>query len=195
VASNIAVLPLLLRRSIRRPPFSGRPRRQCGIPALPLALLPTAAHLRPTAPPIPPATSARAYRAATDTPLGQRNHQKWCLSPGSVDLCNLSLFRRCTRTTLLTKRQIRRSESRSEEITAVQASTRLHAPPEGSARLPTRFTRSHAPHGDPRASTRSGTFCPFANALHALPRASDGDPRAPTRSGTFCPFATRFTRS
>jgi hypothetical protein len=200
VASNIAVLPLLLRRSIRRPPFSGRPRRQCGIPALPLALLPTAAHLRPTAPPIPPATSARAYRAATDTPLGQRNHQKWCLSPGSVDLCNLSLFRRCTRTTLLTKRQIRRSESRSEEITAVQASTRLHAPPEGSARLPTRFTRSHAPpmviHALPRALepsarlptrfTRSHAppmvihalpralepFCPFADALHALPRAT-----------------------
>jgi hypothetical protein len=140
-----AVFPLFLWRSFRRPPFSGRPRRQCGIPALPLALLPTAAHLRPTAPPIPPATSARAYRAATDTPLGQKNHQKWCLSPGSVDLCNLSLFRRCTRTTLLTKRQIRRSESRSEEITAVQASTRLHAPPEGSARLPTRFTRSHVP--------------------------------------------------
>jgi hypothetical protein len=133
------------RRSFRRPPFSGRPRRQCGIPALPLALLPTAAHLRPTAPSVPPATSARAYRAATDTPLGQKNHQKWCLSPGSVDLCNLSLFRRCTRTTLLTKRQIRRSESRSEEITAVQASTRIHAPPEGSARLATRFTRSHAP--------------------------------------------------
>jgi hypothetical protein len=154
VASNIAVLPLLLRRSIRRPPFSGRPRRQCSIPALPLALLPMAAHLRPTAPPIPSATSARAYRAATDTPLGQKNHQKWCLSPGSVDLCNLSLFRRCTRTTLLTKRQIRRSESRSEEITAVQASTSLHAPPEGSAfcqrasRAPTRL------HGDPRASTR-----------------------------------------
>jgi hypothetical protein len=109
------------------------------------ALPPAAAHLRLTTPSVPPATSARAYRAATDTPLGQKNHQKWCLSPGLVDLCNLSLFRRCTHTTLLTKRQIRRSESRSEEITAVQASTRLHAPPEGSARLPTRFTRSHAP--------------------------------------------------
>jgi hypothetical protein len=168
VASNIAVLPLLLRRSIRRPPFSGRPRRQCGIPALPLALLPMAAHLRPTAPPIPPATSARAYRAATNTPLGQKNHQKWCLSPGSVDLCNLSLFRRCTRTMLLTKRQIKRFESRSEEITAVQASTRLHAPPEGSAvcqrasRAPTRL------HGDPRASTRRLSPVAPPTRSHAL---------------------------
>jgi hypothetical protein len=164
VASNIAVLPLLLRRSIRRPPFSGRPRRQCGIPALPLALLPMAAHLRPTAPPIPPATSARVYRAATDTPLGQKNHQKWCLSPGSVDLCNLSLFRCCTRTTLLTKRQIRRSESRSEEITAVQASTR--------------------PQKD----------LPFANALHALPRASMVIHALPRALEPICPLPTRFTR-
>jgi hypothetical protein len=113
-----------------------------GISAPFSTLPPATVHLRSTALSVPPATSARAYRAAIDTPLGQKNHQKWCLSPGSMDLCNLSLFWRCTRTTLLTKRQIRRSESRSEEITAVQASTRLHAPPEGSARLP---TRSHAP--------------------------------------------------
>jgi hypothetical protein len=115
-----------------------------GIPT-PFLVLPLAiAHLRPIALSVPLATSARAYRAATDTPLGQKNHQKWCLSPISVDLCNFRLFRRCTRTTLLPKRQIRRSESRSEEIIAVQASTRLHAPPEGSACLPARFTRSHA---------------------------------------------------
>jgi hypothetical protein len=179
MASNKAVLPLLLRRSFRRPPFSGRPRHQCGIPALPLALLSTAAHLWPTAPPIPPATSARAYRATTDTHLGQENHQKWCFSPGSVDLCNLSLFRRCTRTTLLPKRQIRRFESRSEEITAVQASTRLHAPPEGSACLPTRSTRRH---GDPRASTRRDGLSTRRNSLAA----------PPTRSHALWHHLTRF---
>ena len=41
-------------------------------------------------PPFPPATSARASRAVTETPLDQKNHQKWCLSPGSEDMCNLS---------------------------------------------------------------------------------------------------------
>jgi hypothetical protein len=116
-----------------------------GIPTPFPALPPAVAHLRQTAPSVPPRTSARAYRTTADTPLGQKNHQKWCLSPGSVDLCNLSIFRRCTRTTLLPKRQIRGSEFRSEEITAVQASTRLHAPPEGFAYLPTHFTRTHAP--------------------------------------------------
>jgi hypothetical protein len=193
VASNKAVLPLLLRLSFRQPPFSGRPRRQCGIPALPLALLPTAAHLRPTAPPIPPATSARAYRATTDTHLGQENHQKWCFSPGSVDLCNLSLFRRCTRTTLLPKRQIRRSESRSEEITAVQASTRLQKD------LPVCQRASRAPtrhHGDPRASTRRTVFPRAGTHRQHLPR-------SPTRFGTisrgfrvprayWCVSCTRF---
>jgi hypothetical protein len=142
-----------------------------GIPAPFLTLPPATVHLRPTAPSVPPATFARAYRAAIDTPLSQKNHQKWCLSPESVDLCNLSLFRHCTCTTLLTKRQIRRSESRSEEITAVQASTRLHAPPEGSARLPTRFMRSHAPHGDPRASTRREVFPHAGTIRQHLPRA------------------------
>jgi hypothetical protein len=121
-----------------------------GIPA-PFSALPlAAAHLRPTAPLVPPATSARAYRVATDTPLGQKNHQKWCLSPKSVDMCNLSLFRRCTCTTLLPKRQIKRSKSRSEEITAVQASTRLQKDLpicQRASRSPTRR------HGDPRAST------------------------------------------
>jgi hypothetical protein len=142
-----------------------------GIPTPFPALPPTAAHLRLTAPSVPPATSTRAYRTATDTPLGQKNHQKWYLSPGSVDLCNLSLFWRCTRTTLLPKRQIRRSESRSEEITAVQASTRLQKD------LPVCQRASRAPtrrHGDPRAET-------------VFPRASTRRqhlPRAPTRSGT-----------
>jgi hypothetical protein len=136
-----------------------------GIPA-PFPTLPLATvHLRPTAPSVPPATSARAYRAAIDTPLGQKNHQKWCLSPGSVDLCNLSLFRHCTCTMLLTKRQIRRSESRFEEITAVQASTRLNAPPEGSARLPPRFTRLH---GYPRAGRSSHAPALFGSTSHAL---------------------------
>jgi hypothetical protein len=145
VASNKAVLPLLLWRSFPRPSNSGRPCRQCGIPALPSSLLPAAAHLRPTAPPVPPAAFSRAYCTATETPLGQKNYQKCCLSLGSVDLCNFSPFWRCTRTTLLPKPQIRRSESRSEEITAVQASTRLHGSLEGSASLQTRLTRSHAP--------------------------------------------------
>jgi hypothetical protein len=80
---------------------------------------------RPTVPLVPSAAFARAYRTTTDTPLGQKNYQKWCLGLGSVDLCNFSPFRRCMRTTLLPKQQIRRSESKSEEITAIQASMRV----------------------------------------------------------------------
>jgi hypothetical protein len=155
-----------------------------GTPASSSALHPAAALFRPTAPSMRYSRSSfgapsngrpsPANRAANSSgnfcpslsrrhrhPLGQKNHQKWCLSPGSVDLCNLSLFRRCTRTTLLTKRQIRRSESRSEEITAVQASTRLHAPQKD---------------------------LPFANALHALPRASLVIHALP-RAGTVFPRA------
>jgi hypothetical protein len=55
---------------------------------------------------------------------GQNNHQKWCLSLGTVDMRNLSQFR---------------------------AFTRLHAPPEGSVHLSTHL---HAPlqllHAPPR---------------------------------------------
>jgi hypothetical protein len=82
----------------------------------------------------------------------------------------------------------------------------LHAPPmvihalpralEPSARLPTRFTRSHAPPMVIHALTRAlEPFCPFADALHALPRATHeihAPPRAPTRSGTF--WRVRSTR-
>jgi hypothetical protein len=115
----------------------------------------TTAHLRPTAPSVPPTTSAQAYSAATNTPLGQKNHQKWCLGLGSVDLCNLNLFWRCTRTTLLAKSQIRRSESRFEEITAVQASTRLQK----DLSICQCASRAHMRrHGDPHAPTRSSTF-------------------------------------
>jgi hypothetical protein len=40
----------------------------------------------------PPAVAARANCATTVTPLGQNNHQKWCLGPGLVELCSLSQF-------------------------------------------------------------------------------------------------------
>jgi hypothetical protein len=128
-----------------------------GIPAPFPALPPTVAHFRPIAPSVPPATFARAYRAATDALLGQKNHQKWCLNPGSVDLCNLSLFWRCTCTMLLPKRQIRRSKSRSEEITAVQASTHLRI-----------CLFANTLHALPRA----------AMVIHALPRVGRVFPRA-----------------
>jgi hypothetical protein len=167
VASNKVVLPLLLWCSFRRLPNSSRPCHQCGIPALPSALLPAAAHLWLTAPPVPPATFARAYRTATETPLGQKNYQKWCLNPGSMDLCNFSPFQCCTCTTLLPKRHIRHSESRSEEITAVQASTRLHVRPEGSVSLQARLMRSHTP---PWCGTLLHTL---VSRSHVLPHALD----------------------
>jgi hypothetical protein len=109
----------------------------------------------------------QAYRTATETPLGQKNYQKWCLNPGSMDLCNFSPFQCCTCTTLLPKRHIRHSESRSEEITAVQASTRLHVRPEGSVSLQARLTRSHTP---PWCGTLLHTL---VSRSHVLPHALD----------------------
>jgi hypothetical protein len=129
-----------------------------GVLALPPVLLLVATHLRPTAPSVPPATFALAYCAATETPLGQKNHQKWCLGPESVDLYNLSPFQHCTRITLLPKQQIRCSESRSEEI-----SRRLsfHAPTHASKRI---CQFANAP---PRAIPSSGACDSRANAFHA----------------------------
>jgi hypothetical protein len=140
-----------------------------GIPAP----FPAAAHLRPTAPSVPPATSVRAYCATTDTPLGQKNHQNWCLGLRSVDLCNLSLFRHYTHTTLLSKRQIRRSESRSASDRWICAISTYSGIVRALCSSPN--DRSDAPSPDPKRSPlsklprASRRICLFANALHTPP--------------------------
>jgi hypothetical protein len=101
-----AVFSLLFRCSFLWLPSSGRPHHQAVFPLLfqcSFLWLPSSGRLRCLA--VFPLkirrylqhSPWRAYHAATETSVGQNNHQKWCLSPGSVDLCNLSPFRHCTR--------------------------------------------------------------------------------------------------
>jgi hypothetical protein len=130
-------------------PFGGRPplvdRAASGVPTLPQALLPSTAHLRLTALSVPPATSAQAYHATTETPLGQKNHQKWCLGHKLV-ICAISSYSDVARAPRSSPND--RSNALSPDpkrSAAVQASTHLHAPSEGPASLPTHFTRSYAP--------------------------------------------------
>jgi hypothetical protein len=150
-----------------------------GVPAPPPKLLSTAINLQPTAPPVPLAASARAYRASIETPLGQKNHQKWCLGPKLVDLCNLSPFWHCTRLHAPPAVAVvpphaphsspgnksNTAESRSEEISTVQAPTSNHTPPEGSIRHSRASRVIHAPRGSYHTPTCA------SNSSHALPSA------------------------
>jgi len=161
VASNIAVFPLLLRRSIRRPPFSGRPRRQCGIPALSFpALLP-------------------ANRAANSSgnfcpSLSRRHrHPSRPKEPPKV----------------VSKPRIGGSVQ-SQPIPALHAHYAPHQTTDQTLRVQIR--RDHRRPSFHAPTRAPGRICPFADALHALPRASNGDPRAATRSRT---YLTRCTRS
>jgi hypothetical protein len=93
----------------------------------------------------PPVVAARANRATTATPLGQNNHQKWCLSLVRVDLRNISQFRASTRPPRATTAPPRaatsaRSESSSVHLTDPPTTVRSppRTPPSDSSRASTR---------------------------------------------------------
>jgi hypothetical protein len=163
-----------------------------GIPAPFPALLPAAALFRPTAP------SMRYSRSSFGAPSDGRPSPANRAANSSGNFCP-SLSRRHRHPSrpkeqpkVVSKPRIGGSVQ-SQPIPALHAHYAPHQTTDQTLRVQIRRDhRRPSFHAPTRAPRR---ICPFANALHALPRASDGDPRAPTRSGTILPVCRRASRA
>jgi hypothetical protein len=159
-----------------------------GIPAPFPALLPAAALFRPTAP------SMRYSRSSFGAPSdGRPSPANRANSSGNFCPSLSRRHRHPSRLkeppTVVSKPRIGGSVQ-SQPIPALHAHYAPHQTTDQTLRVQIR--RDHRRPSFHAPTRAPGRICPFADALHALPRASNGDPRAATRSGT---YLTRFTRS
>jgi hypothetical protein len=155
-----------------------------GIPASSSALHPAAALFRPTAP------SMRYSRSSFGAPSDGRPSPANRAANSSGNFCP-SLSRRHRHSSrpkeppkVVSKPRIGGSVQ-SQPITPLHAHYAPHQTTDQTLRVQIR--RDHRRPSFHAPTRAPGRICPFADALHALPRAAHGDPRAPTRSGTILP--------